>query len=126
MPMNPEVKARWGAWLLEHAGQQGSGTLHRITPDGDTYCCLAGLCEMAAEEGVTTRTVQGSRYAYDGVTDILPPSVMEYAGLDTANPYVTVDSELVSYGRDSRSLADLNDQAGLTFPEIWALIEAQL
>jgi hypothetical protein len=54
MAMNPGIKAAWGAWLLEHADDQGTGALCQINEDSgkEEFCCLGGLCELAIAAGI--------------------------------------------------------------------------
>ena len=130
--MNAEIKDQWGAWLLEHADEQGTGALRQVTESGkEEFCCLGGLCDLAVEAGIVERTLnpENGRYRYatpDG-TDWsygLPPfAVVRWAGLDRDNPVVTVAGR--PEGRDQDSLSNLND-TGTTFPETWRLINEQL
>jgi hypothetical protein len=130
--VNQEYKAAWGEWLLAHESEQGPGWLHSGDGDEngthDTYCCLGGLCEvtMALAPGVITRTYDAMTrtfaYAAEGETpsrEYLPASVTRLAGLPVPNPSVSTEDGWLE------PLGSLND-CGRTFPEIWALIDAQL
>lgn len=126
MPMNPEIKAAWGEWLRENEGNQGQGALRQETGTGDKVCCLDGPCELAVAAGIVVRTFVPAlgRYGYgkpgeEPETGTLPLAVWKWAGLPDNNPMVTSDAGF-------HSLAQLNDDHGKTFPQLWALIDAQL
>jgi hypothetical protein len=130
--MNPEIKARWGEWLLAHADEQGRGALRQVTESGkEEFCCLGGLCDLAVEAGIVVRTLnpENGRYRYatpdgtDWAYALLPSAVTSWAGLTLASPVVTMAGR--PEGRNQDSLASLND-TGTTFPEIWQLINSQL
>lgn len=132
MPMNPEVKAQWGAWLLEHEGDQGPSALRRETEQGSKFCCLGGLCELAVAAGVTaSRHEEGASYfsyGADAETAVLPPEVREWAGLAHANPVVLIpgdyDGPFTTPGARV-TVAELNDR-GMPFREVWQLIDREL
>ena len=110
MPMNQEIKARWVAWLHEHADEQTTGRLHRTeardsnnAPVG--FCCLGGLCELAVADGIigtmefnehgdtliTYGKATGRGGDWDSAT--LPLIVMEWAGLEDNDPEVLVPED---------------------------------
>jgi hypothetical protein len=125
--MKQEIKADWGQRLLDNAGRQGAGLLHRKgdAPDGsqDRFCCLGVLCELGVQAGVVRRelTNDGEAYRYVSTTDendrsylVLPQAVVRWAGLDSHTP-------VAGYAY----LTELND-GGTTFPKIKALIDRYL
>lgn len=115
--MNQEIKQRWIAWLRDPANKQGKGQLRS---GRNRYCCLGGLCELAVEAGVTTRTqVAGPRsaYLYGSNASYLPAEVVRWAGLEAPSPTITL---IPNGGR--HELAALNDQP-VPFDEIANLIE---
>lgn len=117
--MNEEVKAKWLEALRSGEYKQGTGTLR----DGeDNFCCLGVLCDVAIKNGVELavahREDDSDDWNYDGNSWYLPYRVKEWADLAHDNPEV----DKVGYFR----LADLNDEAGLTFAQIADVIEEQL
>lgn len=134
MAMNPEIKARWVAWLRANVDKQGRGYLQQLdtsdySPAG--FCCLGGLCELAVQDGIIQSRSIGDGQAYcvrhiayggmDGSDQFLPESVRLWAGLDQVDPRV-------SWGDPGNvePLTYLNDQVRLDFNQIADLIEAQL
>jgi len=106
--------------------KQGRGFLHILpgAAEGDEYCCLGVLCEMAVEEGVvkksTTRGEHSTAYYGSSDTDeaavtgwynrVLPVAVVEWAGiktqvdLDESWPALLDDNEGIA--RFARGMAD--------------------
>lgn len=97
---------------------QGKNVLHQ----GDKFCCLGVLCDLAVRQGVAVDVGSklimryGEIVTYDDNGSLLPDPVMEWAGLGAASPYIF---------SAQRSLTGLND-GGRTFTEIADLIEADL
>ena len=107
--MKQEIKEQWVAALRSGEYEQGQRALAK---DGK-FCCLGVLCELAWKAGgVTVKdSSESSGYVYyDGDSSTLPSTVQEWAGLNDANPAVTVGYERIS-------LAELND--GGERPEDW-------
>lgn len=142
MPMNQEIKARWVAWLHEHADKQTNGRLHRTsTNDSDNapvgFCCLGGLCELAVADGIIEAREEvhlgQSLVAYGKETDrlddrnsaVLPRIVMEWAGLEDSDPEVVVPEDEASKA-STLGLTTVNDDLRLNFHQIADLIDAQL
>ena len=124
--MNPEIKAQWVSALRSGEYKQTDGTLHRVisvSADGEGYCCLGVLCDIAVKAGVIRSRIDGSREVFEAGTEwesgVLPAKVERWAGLDNENPMVRT-----AEGYDS-SLASLNDD-GYSFGAIADLIENQL
>jgi hypothetical protein len=110
--MNPEVKAAWVAAL--RSGEYKQGYMKLYNQKEQTYCCLGVLCQLYAnEKGI----------AFGEVTEpwsvALTPSVRDWAGLRSVNPYIRFDGNI----HDAMSL---NDNEKLTFPQIADLIEKNL
>jgi hypothetical protein len=148
--VNPDIKRRWIEWLRANPNRQGFGSLHAIDrgseynettqiADGDKFCCLGVLCHLAYLDGATQRWVKPasnlgenqSLYTYGDPAKLrlssggyLPPSVMEWAGLEDVNPRATMtradQSDYLS------SLAGLNDSQQYSFEAIADIIEEQL
>lgn len=125
--MNPEAKTQWIAALRSGNYQQGRHVLN----SADGLCCLGVLCDLAVKAGVThwdapypvtdsTGVVYDACRRCDNEIGILPAPVQEWAGLETANPWL----QLQPVGHIS--MAGANDDLRLSFPELADLIEAQL
>lgn len=118
--MNQTIKKKWVDALRSGNYEQGSYMLK--SGDG-RYCCLGVLCDLAVQEGVAreerTTNTPDPQYYYDGAADLLPASVIKWAGLDSNNAQV-------EYGDGVVPLSVLNDEENLTFNEIADLVEEQL
>lgn len=145
MSMNPDIRARWTAWLRANADKQTTGRLNRTTttsaknyPIG--FCCLGGLCELAVADGIIEARLkvenQFSDYgllmeygkgsmvnnSWDWSDTSLPKAVYEWAGLTDPDPAVDIsDGERVT-----TTLTGLNDDYRYTFDQIADIIDAQL
>lgn len=128
MAMDPVKKAEWVRRLRSGVYLQGQGQLHIRRPEGDFYCCLGVLCEMAKEDGVELSITEYEVHSglvlsiqYHGEEEFLPTRVQEWAGLADSNP-------TVSYAANGRTrnntLSYLNDDFRESFPEIADIIEA--
>ena len=129
--MNSKVKEAWVNALRSGKYEQGSERLRGV----DGFCCLGVLCDIYAQEHNTEWEFRGNEetnlqpmdyWYYEGESEFLPESVMDWAELKTNNPSLQVD---VDDGEDSWNYNDdvsnLND-SGYTFSQIADLIEAQL
>jgi hypothetical protein len=106
-----DIKELWVAALESGEYRQGEKALHYE----NWHCCLGVLCDLHAQETGSeweNRTVGGRSYL--GESEVLPPEVTVWAGLDSDNPTV-----------DDLYLADLNDD-GTPFPNIAQLIREHL
>ena len=120
--MNPEIKTKWLEALRSGEYRQGRGYLKQRATEFDKprHCCLGVLSEIAVAEGVDIKVTKFEgpddyvRWEYDGIDEVLPDSVMNWAGMDS-HIGTRVDSAL--------NLADLND-GGKSFDE-WADIIEQ-
>jgi len=131
MGMNADIKVRWTAAL--RSGEYPQGKEYLRTDEG--FCCLGVLCDLAVKAGVIEYEKGPFRHYYDGVTSVLPQTVMDWAGLHEDNPAVSTDSlpEGVTWGADLDdqvdtglpALANMND-GGTTFSVIADIIDAQL
>jgi hypothetical protein len=125
--MRPEVKERWVAELRSGRWRQGRSYLRWKGSAGEELCCLGVLCELAVADGVIGVEPCGAarlwyRYgdpvvAWDDT--LLPPQVVEWAGLADGDPLVVV-------GDREWGLSRVNDSLRFTFPEIADRIEACL
>lgn len=109
--MNPEIKAEWVKRLRSGDYIQGKGNLEM----GGRYCCLGVLCEIAVEQGVITKEIEGiSHISYYDKTEyvLLPNSVVEWAGVNCSNP---------NFG--GKILSNLNDVDNYDFNQIADVVE---
>lgn len=116
--MKLDIATKWVTKLRSGEYEQGRGYLC----DGDKYCCLGVLCEMAVEEGIAAKvqTLSGMGYV-EGTSApwqaVLGECVQNWAGLHgpTGKAVQMEDGQL-------QTVANLNDE-GLTFAEIADIIE---
>lgn len=144
--MNSEIKAKWLEDLRSGNFGKGIGKLHRKKfigngqADEHVFCCLGVLCEQAVALGVVERKFvehfggPGGHYTYfdpnneHDASDVFPPqAVVEWAGLHSHNPGVTLDPETDADITDtegtSASLATINDEWRDSFGPIADKIE---
>jgi uncharacterized protein YeaC (DUF1315 family) len=128
--MNPEVKQKWIAALRSGKYEQGSEKLRSVSG----YCCLGVLCDLYAKEHNTEWEFRGyggtnlqpqDYWYYEGESEYLPESVMEWSGVKVNCPQVRVDVDDEDEWFYHETLADLND-SGHTFNDLSKLIEEQL
>jgi hypothetical protein len=50
--LKPEIKTRWLEALRSGGYKQARGQLKVASIDGDRFCCLGVLCDLAAQEGL--------------------------------------------------------------------------
>ena len=120
--MDSKIKARWLAALRSGDYLQARGFLRSARG----YCCLGVLCEIAVQEGVTTRVTRGegaeSYYGEDFFSTVLPEQVSDWAGgLSSSGALpgeATIDGSF-----SGNTLADLNDSGRYTFEQIADVIE---
>lgn len=146
LKLKPEIKAAWVEALRSGSYRQGRGQLKVPAEDGDRFCCLGVLCDLATREGLVEWRWEGRGVpkAVDvgfpnsiGSQTVLPLSVAGWAFENAENP-MTVDPR-VEVGNERYCLSILND-SGIddtnefgtvvkrpwTFAEIADVIEKQL
>ena len=129
--MNQRIKKLWIKALRSGDYNQGENFLNIVKSDGtETHCCLGVLCELASIEGIVTRRMHinhasfGHRKNKYSVEDceheieFLPKEVMDWAELDSEDPFVEFNNE-------QSTLANLND-TNQSFKKIADVIEEQL
>lgn len=125
--MKEDIKRQWVAALRSGEYSQGRGDLHNVNTQ--QHCCLGVLCDLAVKSGlpvVVREAFDGSGHTtYDGLGDLVPPSIQEWAGLPDSNPTIEVGPDPDGWD-DEDELAQLNDDRGYSFARIADLIEAQL
>lgn len=111
--MKKEILERWIAALRSGEYKQGRQQLY----NGDGYCCLGVLCELAVKDGAIR--------AYDKEKEtLLPMFLKEWAGVDPLVEDISQSSETFGLsltvqpeGQHYQSLAALNDK-GASFEQI--------
>lgn len=114
--MNLIVKQKWVAALRSGEFKQTQKALF----DGNGYCCLGVLCELAIKDGVRVEKLISSErvWFYDEESGLVPYSVQSWADINLS-PQIRMDSGF------NHPLSNINDD-GSSFEEIANLIEAQL
>lgn len=123
--MNPDVRKLWTNALRSDKYKQGTNALCADRGDGDEYCCLGVLCDLAVKAGVdisVSKTDRESRpgdrvtmTVYDGAVAYPPPAVWEWAGLKSYNPRA-----------GEHALGKWNDHMDADFHKIADLIDKHL
>ncbi len=108
--MKEVVKDKWVAALRSGNYEQASGVLY----DGKGYCCLGVLCDVMGLKPEQHDTNFSSEYTFGDESGVLPPAVMEKAGIRFANG---------GYAYARKALSHDNDR-GKSFNEIADIIEA--
>lgn len=93
--MNPEVQALWVQALESGEYKQGHYMLRKVDRHGRIagYCCLGVLCDLYHRE--TGKGEWADRF-FEGKGLFLPADVMDWAGLSSTNPVLTVDGRTAS------------------------------
>ena len=108
----PEPIQKWIDALRSGKFEQTTGALN----DDGRFCCLGVACEVAIENGIKVKkeTHDDGITAYDGDDGTLPPSVMEWLGLEDRDG---------SFDAACSSLTYINDTLNKNFLEIADHIE---
>jgi hypothetical protein len=122
LPTPEEARRAWIEDLRSGKHKQGREALHKITEEGDEFCCLGRGCVVAINQGWIEIEVESNRDSVESNRELV-----QYGGQWGYLPSVV----RVLYGLAGRdgcfeedSLAGLNDR-GRTFAEIAAVIEAE-
>ena len=125
--MKEEIRKRWVQALCSGKFKKGEGSLYNS--DSESHCALGVLCELAVQDGVTQRrdSRHGGPSFYgkdgEGCDSILPPEVVEWAGLDSPSPMVSYADE--SNGETNFwTVSEMND-LGASFEYIAEKIESE-
>jgi hypothetical protein len=117
--MNETVKKQWIKALTSGEYKQARESLHVKTLDGDSYCCLGVLCELAIKAGVDIEVREISETKiYGGYSGTIPNAVRDWAD-------ITPLGSLIKSVGEYTNLASLNDNAGYNFNQIAQVIEEQ-
>jgi hypothetical protein len=112
LDMDPGIRARWTAALRSGEYDQGQRALY----DGSAFCCLGVLCDLAVRDKVLMpprHSPLDGAWSYDGRPDLLPETVLGWAGLGSSNPEVLVGAD-----PGLTDLTTLNDDDGWSFAQI--------
>ena len=117
-----EIVKLWTSALRSGEYKQTSGCLH----NGDGYCCLGVLCDIASKNGLNIQfeRVRCDDYwdedeifydelCFDSAAELLPESVMKWAGLRSNDGAIEGQHQ---------TLAELNDK-NISFNDIADTIE---
>jgi hypothetical protein len=124
--MDPAIRQRWTAAL--RSGDYDQGTLY-LRQD-DKFCCLGVLCDLAEKDGIVTSGVNDPdgidgliRVYGDEDTQLLPPEVAGWAGMERQSPEVGYENDVGLWSTDE--LTALNDDEAWGFARIADAIEAE-
>jgi hypothetical protein len=113
--MNEEIKKQWIEALTNGDYKQGQKRLRATHgPSNVCYCCLGVLCDLYSKATNTP-------WIYDiilGHNAVLPLEVQAWSGLKAYGPGVEFP--------DGDSLMALNDNQGMSFEQIAAVITEKL
>lgn len=134
--MDKRIKKAWVDALRSGKYTQGQCYLRsRTSFDGeDRFCCLGVLCDLHSKETGSGWLENNGSFLYSESQALLPPEVVEWAGIDDPNALCKVvmdDGEPEEYefdiviGGGTKYATYLND-SGCSFPYIANLIESSL
>ena len=113
------IKQKWIDALATATYKQGREVLR----NKDEFCCLGVLCDIYSKEtGVEWKLLDdvSETMEIERCVSYLPIEVEKWAGLDSHNPMVKIES------LGTFSLIWVNDSFNYTFPQIAELIREQL
>ena len=109
--MKRSIARKWAAALASGEYKQGKGQLRK----GDKFCCLGVLCNLHAQEHPEIAAKQKHKSTYLGEKGELPEHVQEWAGMNSADGYITYNAGLIG----------MNDIEGKSFAEIAKVIRKE-
>lgn len=129
--MDQEIKALWTGALRSGDYTQGQAYLNK----NGQFCCLGVLCDLAEKAGIveSKRRVSGfgpkvveygNGYRFE--MNMLPKSVVEWAGMDDISGSLPESYEGSRYGSDKVALWELNDIGEMNFSDIANIINENL
>lgn len=131
--MNTQIKEKWVDALQSGDYEQGNGKLR----SHQGFCCLGVLCDIYAQEPFTKgwqfkgdcekNLLPMDYWYFDGESEFLPKTIMEWAELSDISPKVKVSLEDEDDGDEYfhyEDISDLND-SGYTFSQLAEIIENQ-
>jgi hypothetical protein len=119
--MKKRIKNKWIKALRSGDYKQTEGALRA----GDAFCCLGVLCNIHAQEHPEIAAKEKSPRYYMGAHGLLPPAVVEWAGLTNVATEENGDPTdiKVTYRDKETTLSNLNDSEELSFKKIAKVIE---
>lgn len=114
--MKRSIARKWAKALESGDYKQGRTQLRQ----GNSFCCIGVLCNLHAGEHPEIAATQKRKSEYLGVGDYAPNEVLKWSGM--ATPYGLVGAYVDTVFGRYNSLAQLNDNGFLTFPEIAKVI----
>lgn len=114
--MKRSIARKWAAALDSGEYGQTTGTLRK----NGKFCCLGVLCNMHAQAHPEIAKTQRRAKEYLGCEALPPHEVTEWSGMASDDGRLSSSVEI--NGKFYNDLADLNDNAKLTFPEIAKVI----
>lgn len=134
--MKEDIKDIWVKALRSGEYKQTRNYLRQ----GDSFCCLGVLCDLAIKNGVDVTVNEGSHsrfYYYDGSHEGIPDSVVEWSGFSprpsgiaNEGQMLAPDGEYISFisrgsviDKQEVCLSVLNDNYDLNFDQIADVIE---
>ena len=115
--MKEDIATRWNE-ALESGEYKQNHDEH--LKDNTGFCCLGVLCELAVKDGIISSAKyrpENEFFSYGGYTAILPPEVMDWAGMASETGMFLDEDE-----NQSECLTTIND-SGVKFPEIAKIIK---
>jgi hypothetical protein len=106
--MKRSIARAWTKALESGEYEQTKGALRR----GDKFCVLGVLCNLHAQAHPEIAAKEKVKSRYMGYGSLLPNEVVEWAGMNSNDGYITYNSHLVN----------MNDIAGNTFEEMAQVI----
>lgn len=89
-------------------------------PTGTRYCCLGVMCELAKLEWSDDANNKGFSYNGHATNGYMPAGFAETVGLNFQ--WGSFKNPVIINGTPTSTLADLNDDLGLSFAEIAAYV----
>ena len=125
--MHKHIADKWSTALRSGEYEKCEGQLKcsSIIIGGVFHCCLGVLCELAIEDGVPIETIMEEDGVpveeefgfFDGYDGVLPPSVIDWAGMDSDNAEGCYARTMEKGYTKIKSLAVDNDD-GVSFYQI--------
>lgn len=113
---------KWVKALRSGSYRQTTGRLALRKKERFNYCCLGVLGQIAANEGLIkskileTGTNDFKQKSYDGIGNVLPDSVKNWAGMKDNHGGITINGIPVT-------LIKLNDSGHYSFKQIADVVE---
>lgn len=117
--MDKAVKEKWLKALRSGEYKQCK---YQLRSRDNGFCCLGVLCNLHAQAHPEIAEKQESIHNYMGEATLPHKEVLKWAGIPVGYGGNSVDV-IVTYKHETVSLAQLNDDYGLSFKQIANVIE---